>query len=141
MYPTLQNGEQILAEKVSLKMSKPTRGEILVIKHPQDPNRLLIKRLVALPGETLMLKDGQVYINDELLPEPYLQNGINTFAGRVIEENTKYLIPEHEYIFMGDNRTKSSDSRDFNTIREENIVGHALAVYYPFKSMRTIKSF
>ncbi len=138
MFPTLKNNEQIVAEKLSIKWQDPKRGEIMVFKHPSEPSRLLIKRVIAVPGDILSLSQGKVFLNGEQLEEPYLQPNVVTKGGTIIEVGNKYSVPTGEYVFFGDNREQSSDSRFFNTIKKENIIGRAFAVYYPFNEVKLI---
>ncbi len=139
MIPTLADKEQVIAEKLSMKINPLETGEIVVFRHPEQHTRLLIKRIIGLPDEKLKIMDGQVYINGTLLEEPYLKNGIITKPAEHMSEGVEYKIPGNSYILMGDNRGKSSDSRHLGAIREELIVGKALLVYYPLNNFRLIE--
>ena len=140
MYPSFYDKEQIIAEKISINTSNIDRGNVVIFKHPIEKNRLLIKRIVGLPGETLSLINGEVHINGERLEEPYLVNGLQTKGQRIIEEGPEYRIPEDSYFVMGDNREKSTDSREWGYVKKELIVGKGILVYYPFNRMRLIKN-
>ena len=139
MYPTLVDKEQVIAEKLSTRFKPLERGEIIIFRHPEQHTRLLIKRIVGLPGEEIKILNGQVFINDEVLTEPYLQPGTATNGNKMMLDGTGYNIGSYSYILMGDNRSKSSDSRSLGAIREELIVGRAMLVYYPFSSARLIE--
>lgn len=139
MLPTFKDGEQIIAEKVSIKFSPLKRGDIVIFKHPQNENRLLIKRVVGLPGELIRISQGNLYINSEKLEESYIQPNNKTTEEKDIKENTDYKIPDGSYIVLGDNREFSSDSREFGPIKEGLIVGRAFAVYYPLSNFRLIE--
>lgn len=139
MLPNLHNDEQIIAEKISTKFGPPEREEIIIFRHPTNNGRLLIKRVIGLPGDTVEISNGNVYLNNKLLEEPYLNEQNSTFGNSAIEENTLYEIPGNAYLLMGDNRTESSDSRSFGFVDQEYIVGRALLVYYPLDSIRLIK--
>ena len=139
MYPTFIDGEQIIAEKISIKFKNLQRGEILIFKHPQNENRLLIKRVIALPGESLNLINGKVFIDGVELLEPYLQPNVKTYGLKTIADNTDFEVPADSYVLMGDNREQSADSREFGPISKTMIVGRAFLVFYPFDSIRGIK--
>ncbi len=139
MEPTLHDKEQVIAEKLSTRFKPLERGEIVIFRHPEEHTRLLIKRVIALPLEKIKLENGQVFINDVVLAEPYLAPGILTLGNQSIEEGEEYNVPPYSYVLMGDNREKSSDSRTLGAIREELIVGRALLVYYPLNSIRLIE--
>lgn len=133
MYPTLENGEHIVAEKISTKLKPIARGNIVVFEHPQDPKRLLIKRVVGLPNENILLQNGNVYINNTLL-----ESAEETFGKNIIQDGVEYKIPDDSYILMGDNRDNSVDSRSIGSIKRELIVGKALLVYYPLGNFRLV---
>lgn len=137
MHPTLFNKEQIVAEKVSGKITNVKRGDIVVFKHPQRPDVLIIKRVIGLPGEKFELVDGYVYINDERLTEGYI-HGEETYGGETIHTNVNIIVPSDEYVLLGDNRTASKDSRAWGTVSRENIIGKALFVFYPLENIRII---
>ena len=99
----------------------------------------MIKRLVGLPNETIKIEDGFVYINGEKLDEPYLLNGGPTPGGNKLEESMEYKISYDSYVFLGDNREESTDSRAWGAVQNELIIGRGLLVYYPLASFRAIK--
>lgn len=138
MLPTLTDGEQILAEKVSVKLNPLKRGEIVIFEHPQKPGILLVKRVIGLPGEKIRVTEGNVYINDMILDEDYLAPSTRTPALNFLAENKTFQIPQDTYILMGDNRKASSDSRDWGPVNTSLIVGRAVLIYYPFSNFRFI---
>lgn len=104
------------------------RGDIVVLLYPLDPSKSYIKRVVGLPGEKINIEDGKLYINNELVDEPYLDSEFldhNSLA-------TPKEIPLHHYFVMGDNRRNSSDSRYWDFVPEKYIYGKAIFRYYPF---------
>jgi len=139
MKPTLLDKEQVIAEKLSARFKPLERGEIIIFRHPEQHSRLLIKRIIALPGEKIKIMNGQVFINDEVLTEPYLEPETTTDGNKMIIEGSEYNINNNSYVLMGDNRDKSSDSRSLGAIREELVVGRAMLVYYPFTDVRLIE--
>lgn len=131
MLPNFQSEEYLLTEKISYQLGDPQRGDVVVLQYPENPNVDFIKRIVGLPGETLLIEDNHVYINDELLQETYLPASTNTSGNGVIKQGVPYSIPQGEYVVMGDNRTRSSDSRTWGTVPRDLIVGKAFFVYWP----------
>src|SRR4030066_2024699 len=116
MEPNYHNKEQILAEKVSTKLQPPRRGEVIVFISPQDSNKLLIKRVIGLPGEKVKISNGNVYINGKKLNETYLASEAKTAGGKAIIEDTEYAIEPNSYVVMGDNRGFSNDSRNWGSL-------------------------
>lgn len=137
MEPTLSNGQVLLMWKLDYKIGDPDRGDIVVIKEDQDKldHKSLIKRVVGLPGETLEIRNGKVYINDEELSPDYVSVDTN---GNGL---TKVEIPEGMYFVMGDNRSNSRDSRDSTVglISRDNIEGKVGLRLWPFDSIGTFK--
>jgi signal peptidase I len=139
MLPNYFDGEQIIAEKISVKTGNLDRGEIIIFKHPEQQNKLLIKRVIALPGEVVTISNDKVYVNQEPLEENYLTRGIRTLGGKRIQEDVDYEVPPNSYVFMGDNRESSTDSREWGAINKEMVVGKAFLVYYPFNNVKLIR--
>jgi signal peptidase I len=133
MVPTLHEGDRVLVNKLSYDLHDVHRGDVVVFErpeaseddHPEDDIKDLIKRVVALPGETIEAREGSVYIDGRLLDEPYLPEGTTTDSLPETE------IPEGHVFVMGDNRGNSQDSRVFGAIDEELIVGRAFMRIFP----------
>lgn len=140
MYPNFHDKEQIIAEKVSVNFKGIKRGEVIIFKHPTEPGRLLIKRVIGLPLENIKMSNGLVYINDTKLNEPYLSANTLTEGKRFLNYNVDYQIPENSYVVMGDNREKSTDSREWGFVPKNLIVGRGILVYYPLNRIRLITS-
>ena len=130
MLPTLQNRERLIVEKVSIKLDKVGRGDIIVFKSPQD-DKLLIKRVIALPNEYLEIISQDVYVDGKMLPEPYVSNHENM-------SSMKVQLKDGEYFVMGDNRGVSNDSRRFGPIKQSSIFGHAVLIISPVQEFRII---
>jgi signal peptidase I len=124
MVPTLADKQLLIVSKLDYRLREPRRGDIVVFLDPRSENRKLIKRIVGLPGETVEIRDGQVLIEGHTLDEPYVQNQ----AG-YSEPLTQ--VPEGHFYVLGDNRANSSDSHNWGTLSEENIVGRAWFSYWP----------
>jgi len=124
MEPNLHSTQRVVVEKITYRfVHGPRRGDVVVIDAP-DQSEMLIKRVVGLPGETIELRNGQVYIDGEPLTEPWV---VNPGGGSYGPLTTP---PLHVFV-MGDNRGASNDSRNFGPVAIEHIVGHAWFSYWP----------
>lgn len=139
MQPNFHDKEQIIAEKLSIKIEDIKRGEVVIVNHPENEGVLLIKRVVGLPGEQISIHEGAVYINNNKLDESYLTDGVITYGKKALEENVEYEIPMEEYIVMGDNRENSTDSRYWGPVHKNDIVGRGFLVYYPLENIRLVE--
>jgi signal peptidase I len=138
MHPTYKNGEYLMANKVTYRIGEPQRGDVIIFKYSETQD--FIKRIIALPGDTVMLKDGQFYINGKLLDESnYLNSTVYTKGGDFLKEGETVVLEENEYFVSGDNRSHSSDSRTFGPIEEDAIKGKAWVVYFPFTEFRIVQ--
>ncbi len=127
MLPTLKIGDRLIIDKVSFHIGGINRGDIVVFKAPPASklDEVLIKRVIGLPGDTVAIKDGLVYINNQPLDEPYeLEKPRGDYK--------TITVPENSLFVMGDNRNNSFDSRFWGVVPEELIIGKALARFYPF---------
>ncbi|HLF25175.1 MAG TPA: signal peptidase I [Anaerolineae bacterium] len=123
MQPNLHEGEYVIVDKVTYLVSAPQRGDIVVFDLDGEPDDL-IKRMIGLPGETIEISDGIVYINGQPLEESYAAPAPgSTLPAR--------RLGTDEYFVMGDNRSNSRDSRIFGPIHRETIVGRAWIIYWP----------
>lgn len=138
MYPNFKNGDYILTEKISYHNKDPKRGDVVVFHAPPPNNADFIKRVIGLPGETIMVQNGKVFINGRQLPEQYLDSSIVTSEKSFLREGISYTIPPDYFMMFGDNRSFSSDSREFGPISKRAIVGRAALRYWPFSTARLI---
>jgi signal peptidase I len=137
MAPNFESGEYLIGNKIGYKFSKPERGDVVIFKY--DNNNDYIKRIIGLPNETISIQNGYIYINNERLDEsPYLDSSVLTRGGEYLQEGTTVEIPDSHYFVCGDNRSNSSDSRDFGSIERQQIKGKAWLVYFPFTNFRLI---
>lgn len=134
MDPTFENGEYILTNKIEYKLVNPDRGDIVIFKSPRNKDIDYIKRVIGLPGETVALKSGVIYINGQALDESYyLGADVPIYGGSFLSDGAEIQVPDGEYFVMGDNRPHSSDSREFGPIPKEDFIGKAFLRYWPFK--------
>src|SRR5438105_10746342 len=124
MFPTLHDNDLLVASKISYKLHAPQRGDIIVFKPPDEASRDFIKRIIALPGERIRITNGVVYINDQVLREPYLPEKW-TYNNNWPASGQDQIMPTGEYFVMGDNRNHSSASRTFGPITTQSILGKA----------------
>jgi signal peptidase I len=131
MEPTLHNGELILVDKWSYLFHAPTRGDVIVFIAPPAPTQDYVKRIVAIPGDTITIDDTVVFVDGVKLNETYVapQNQGNPYAYKTIHN---VVVPPNDYFVMGDNRAGSSDSRNWGFVPRANIIGQAALVYWPF---------
>lgn len=128
MEPNLQERQRILINKVVYAFHEPERGDVIVFHPPNNPQTDYIKRIIGLPGESIEIKQGMVYIHKDgnILPldEPYIEGPLTrTFNGDP--------IPQDEYFVLGDNRNNSTDSRSGWTVKREDIIGKAWLSIWP----------
>ena len=156
MEKTIMTGDRVLGTRFSYWFSDPKRGDIVVFKYPVDEalgkNTKFIKRVIGLPGETVEIKDGAVYINGKKLEEDYIN-------GTWVVENDGYTfeVPEEHYLMLGDNRNNSSDARywpgiairegatsdpeealTFSYVHRKKILGKAYFCYWPFRDFGSL---
>ena len=126
MEKTIMTNDRVIGLRLAYIADKPQRGDIIIFRFPDDESILYIKRIVGMPGETVNIRDGKVYINGEELDEPYLTVTTEGDYG-------PYEVPEGHYFMLGDNRNNSADSRFWNNtyLSEEKIVGKAVLRYWP----------
>ena len=129
MEPGLHNEQRLLVSKLAYRFGEPERGDIIIFPPPHiaNPDKDYIKRIIGLPGETVEIKNGVIYINDSQLNEPYIAEAANGSLA-------KRTIPEGEYFVLGDNRNNSTDSRTGWTVPHQDIVGKAWLSIWPSAS-------
>jgi signal peptidase I len=142
MRMTLLEGDRILVNKLVYRFHKPQRGEIVVFKYPQDRKRDFIKRLIAVGGETVEIKDFKIYINDALVTEPLVirQNRYyNRDEWAYGKTGQKVHVPEGYYFVLGDNSENSSDSRNWGFVPQKDVIGRAFFIYWPPNRWKVIQ--
>ena len=134
MRPTLQSQERLVVNKFIYRFRPPEKGEVLVFRYPRDPSRDFIKRVIATPGDTIEIHGGHVFVNDQLLNEPYILDTTRS-------EYPKATIPAGTIFVMGDNRNNSEDSRfaDVGFVPYDLVKGKAMLVFWPFDEFKTLE--
>ncbi len=141
MVPNFHNSDYLIVDRVSYHRAEPKRGDVIVMKYPKNTAEYFIKRIVGLPGETVMLQNGKVVIVNKdhpqgmVIDEPYLPTGTPTLG-----RPGPYSLGSGEYFVLGDNRTASSDSRVWGILPENDIVGRAWLRIFPVKDFGFIKT-
>ena len=133
MIPTLGINDRLFVLKFSYYVNTPKRGDIVVFRSPHDDGKDYVKRCIGLPGETVTISNGTVYINDVPLALP----GVNVQYDRSYLGKT--TIPEDAYFVLGDNRGNSQDSRYWGFVPKENLLGKAWFTIWPPRQIRTLR--
>lgn len=133
MRPTLQHEERLVVNKFIYYLRNPQKGEVVIFRYPRDPSRDFIKRVIATAGDTVEIKEGRVYVNDQLLMEDYILEKTRT-------EYPKVTIPEGTIFVMGDNRNNSEDSRfsDVGFVPLDLVKGKAVFIFWPIDELKTL---
>lgn len=153
MRATLVEGDRILVNKfiygakipfTDLRLPdlrEPKRGDVIVFIYPQDPKKDFIKRLIALPGETVEIKSGGIYINEVYNKEPLISNRYyyNRPESAYGRQGQAIKVAEDSYYVLGDNSSSSQDSRYWGFVPKKNVLGKAMLIYWPINRMRLIK--
>lgn len=149
MDPTFSTGQFLIVDRLSYNFQKPARGEVIVFRYPNQPSTYYIKRIIGLPNETISIKDGKIFIdnqsvsvtkdettliNDQLasttaLDEPYVQNVHRSYDNLVVK------LGPSEYFVMGDNRSESSDSRSWGPLEDNYIIGRPFIRLMPITAI------
>ncbi len=138
MLPTLEINDRLIIDKLGYRFKEPKRGDIVVFNptaalQKENFKDAFIKRVIGLPGDTVEVKGGKVYVNDELLTEEYIKEQPNYDYGPVV-------VPENQYLVLGDNRNNSYDSHYWGFVPRENIIGQAVIRFFPFHRIGGIDS-
>jgi signal peptidase I len=133
MRPTLVNGERLVVNKFLYRFKNPERGEIVVFRYPRDPSRDFIKRVIGVPGDTVEIKEGRVFLNGQLQNETYILEKTRGSFSMV-------TVPAGHVFVMGDNRNNSEDSRfrDVGFVSAEMIKGKAVFVFWPVDHLKAL---
>ena len=142
MLPVLHDGERLLVDKLvyykiqSVSWGHINRGDVVVFWYPNDPDKSYVKRVIGLPGETVEMRAGKVFVNGTQLQEDYLDPNYN----EAMPSYPPKRVEDHHYFVMGDNRDNSSDSRYWGTVPEKYIYGKAFFRYWKPRDVGPIHS-
>src|SRR4051812_16532826 len=134
MLPGLQDQERIFINKFVYRWEPVESGDIVVFHYPRDPSKSYIKRVIAIAGDRVQIDEGRVYVNGELLAEPYVPQEYADFRSY-----PEIKVPAHSFFLLGDHRTSSSDSRDFGPVAQRYIYGKAVFVYWPMDKLGKLR--
>lgn len=140
MYPTLHNGDYLIVNEISYELSAPVRGDIIIFRFPEDPSQFYVKRIIGLPGETVNVQDNQVTIKNAQHPEGFILDETYLPVGTITPGTKTETLKSDEYFVMGDNRTRSSDSRVFGAVPKQYIIGKTWVRAYPFNAFEVFST-
>lgn len=146
MVSTIKVGDKVIGNRLAYKFSDPQRGDIAMFWSPIEPQKIYIKRIIGLPGDTVTIDNNTVYINGKPIKENYVDSWTGNPEKYVYDPSksqivainntgdfnlSEYKIPEDEYFMMGDNRDHSNDSRFWGTVKRDKLIAKALFRWYP----------
>jgi len=138
MEPNFENGDYLIIDEISYRFGDPQRGDVVVFKYPQNPSQRYIKRIIGLPGETVMIEGGQIIIlsqeTKQVLDESGYLPDIETPGNLIMN------LSNDEYFVLGDNRISSSDSRRWGSLPREDIIGKVFFRAWPFAALAKIEA-
>jgi signal peptidase I len=134
MQPELRDQDRLFINKFAYRFEHISRGDVVVFHYPRDPEKSYIKRVIALPGDSLRIDEGRVYVNSKRIDESYVPKHY-----RDARSMPEIVIPQGDYFVMGDHRSISSDSRDFGPVDRDLIYGKAAFIYWPADNMGVIR--
>jgi len=141
MFPNFLNSQYVLTNLITLRFHNPVRGDVVVFQAPPEPDKDFIKRVIGLPGDTVMLQNGDVYLNGQKFDQnSFLKTEVKTYGGSFLKDGDSITVPAGEYFVMGDNRPYSSDSREWGFVPLKNIIGLSMFVYWPVTDAHAVSN-
>ncbi len=134
MLPRLEDSDRLFINKFVYHISAIERGDVVVFHYPRDPEKSYIKRVIALPGDRIWIAQGEVWVNGKALHEVYVPEEY-----RDTRSMAEMIVPQNRYFMMGDNRSISSDSREFGPVERSLIYGKAVFIYWPAKDAGAVR--
>jgi signal peptidase I len=134
MLPGLEDQERIFINKFVYRWEPISRGDIIVFRYPKDPSKSYIKRVIAGPGDRVVIDKGRVYVNGQLADETYVPAQFVDFRSY-----PEISVPQNSFFVMGDHRSMSNDSRDFGPVQREFITGKAVFIYWPMEKLGLLR--
>ncbi len=142
MEPNFHDREYLIIDEISYRFNEPERGQVIVFRYPNNPQEYFIKRVIGLPGETISMIDGEIFIYNTSNPDgfkldesSYLTDNIKTY----VTDEEPVVLGSNEYFVLGDNRYASKDSRTFGSLNESFITGKVLLRAWPFSTFSLFK--
>ncbi len=140
MHPNYANGEYVLTNLITLRLKSVERGDVVVFESPTNEEKDFIKRVIGIPGDEVRVKAGFVFVNGVRLDESeYLTPDMRTYAGAFIKDGEPRIVPPDNYFVLGDNRSFSSDSREWGFVPSRKTIGKSFLVYWPISKFRSVK--
>jgi signal peptidase I len=136
MEPSFDDGDFLLVDEISYRFRNPERGDVIVFRAPTEEKQYYIKRVIGLPGEKVLVKEGEVFVNDTKLDEKYLAEGTMT---RTLQQN-EFILGANQFFVLGDNRMVSFDSRNWGPLSREKIVGLVQLRMWPISLADALKA-
>jgi len=137
MEPNFDDGQYLVIDEISYRFNDPERGDVIVFKYPLDPSQYYIKRVIGLPGEKIEIKDNSIFIYNSEFPQGIILNESYYLPeGRITRGSINVKLSDDEYFVLGDNRSASSDSRQWGSLSKDNIIGRVWLRAWPFDSAK-----
>jgi len=137
MLETLQNNDRLMVSVLDMRLNGPERFDVVILKYPNRRENF-VKRVIGLPGDTLEVREGVLYINGEATPEPYLDDGCTVRFGKASSNFGPIVMGDDEYFVMGDNRDNSNDSRGVGVITGDMFVGKVRHIIWPLSRFGSV---
>jgi signal peptidase I len=134
MLPGLEDQERIFINKFVYRLEPIERGDVVVFRYPRDPSKSYIKRVIAVPGDRVAIRDGRVFVNGDPIPEPYVP-----WQYRDFRSLSEIVVPAQSYFVLGDHRSLSNDSREFGPVPAEFVAGKAVFIYWPMEKLGMLR--
>lgn len=140
MEDNFHDGDYLLIDEISYRFDEPKRGDVIVFRYPENPSQFFIKRIIALPGETIEIKNDQVTIYNSETPGGFLLNEDYLSSSQETIGNLSENLDNNEYYVLGDNRLQSSDSRRWGALEKRFITGKAFLRLWPFTRITKVET-
>ena len=138
MEPNFFDGDYLIVDEISYRFEEPQRGDVVIFKYPLDPSQFFIKRIIGLPGETVRIEDGRVFIFGGQTKEKIILNESDYLKESYTAGNFEVALKDGEYFVLGDNRGASSDSRKWGPLPRKFIIGKAWIRAWPFPRFKVL---
>jgi signal peptidase I len=141
MFPNFKDKEYVLTNLISLRFGNPKLGDVVVFKAPNDKEKDYIKRVIGVAGDTVMIRDGSVYLNGSKFDESkFLKPSVKTYGGAFLADEQEVTVPQDSFFVLGDNRSYSSDSREWGFVKKTDLIGISFFVYWPPQDVKVVSN-